>query len=227
MSGLLLLRRAILVFVLALAAVVLVPGASAPPTASAPTTESKSCARQGDALVAAGRRVHVVRRRLARRFERTRHELAACWTPTGRRTRLGIESQSAGAEVVIDMEVDLVDDRYVGVVRHEMAGAGEARTAAIYDARTGRELHNTSACLGQRGRFEGISEVVFFNSGGLAFTCNRLLVFRRASSQTAEQIEPFGTFVESLGISTGGGVLYWRVRTSPFGDIMATKSLTL
>src|SRR5687768_16567822 len=112
-------QRAALAVVLALAAVVLSSTASAP-------AKKNSCARSGDVLVEVSRHVRVVRRPLARRFGGTRHEWAACWKATGRRSRLGVEEEFP-PDHVVNMGVELVDDRYVGVVTYEYGGPGEAR----------------------------------------------------------------------------------------------------
>jgi hypothetical protein len=106
-----------------------------------------------------------------------------------------------------------------------LVGDAEHDEARVYDARTGRRLHDTNACGDLDEDFSGVQEVVFLPHGGMAFSCERLLLYRRGSSQRPIELEPPGTFVGYLAASSslGSFVLYWRDMNEA-GDVLAVRS---
>ena len=206
--------------------IALLVGAVALTRPTAVASADAPCTRPGDTLIAASRHVRVVRHRLRPRYGLTRHQFVACWTATRRRTMLGVASQDPNGDLVERARVDLIDDRYVGIVMHTFGGPAEAVRGAVYDVRKGRKLHDTRAC-GDRAdttKYWGIDEVVFLSEGGMVFTCDRLLIYRRASSQQLEQVEPPGTNVAYIAATDG--FVYWHV-LSEWDERIAVKSYRL
>lgn len=183
----------------------------------APVAEarSKSCTRGGATLEAADGNVRIVRRELKLRMQETRREaVMACWAPTGRRRTVIVE-QDVGLDLITRTDLEIVDGRYVGVVADFEGGVSESVSAAVWDARTRKRLHTAKACDDNEADFGGPEDVVFLPRGGMAFACGRLLLFRRGSTKTAQQLEPPEADVRQLGLSLRargfGPRLYWTL----------------
>jgi hypothetical protein len=187
--------------------------AAAAPVASA---KSKSCTRGGAKLEAAAGKVRVVSRPLKLRMQETRREaLMACWTSTGRRKTILVE-QDVGLDLITRTKIEIVDDRYVGLDVDFEGGASESTTAAVWDAKTRKRVHTSHRCdIVDRGDFSGPDDVEFLPHGGLAFSCGKLLLFKRAKTATAQQLEPASADVKQIGLSVGAHgfstVLYWTL----------------
>jgi hypothetical protein len=208
---------------LALAAILL---SFAPAPADA--AKRKNCLRNGATLEAASKGVAVVRVKLEPSMGRTRHEnLLACWTKTGKRTKM-VEEIDHGLDNIARTTVEIVDNRYVGVIAHNEGGISESRVARVYDAKRGKVLHTSEECEKvDQVDFNGVTDVAFLSGGGMAMACRQLVLYRRAGSE-AELIEPAGTWVTQLAVarySHGFGArLFWTVQTES-GD--ETKSIPL
>ena len=108
----------------ALAAALLIPAAAA--EAKAP-----SCTRGGATLEEASGNVRVVRRALKTNGvnETRRDGLSACWAPTGKRFRIATE-RDFGDDLRSSTRVEIVDERYAGVVLTGEGGVSIGVTAA-------------------------------------------------------------------------------------------------
>jgi len=211
---------------LPLAAAALVALGAAPGTASA--AAKPSCTRGGATAVAVSPSVKVVRVKAPRSEGQTRHvKLLACRVRTGARRTIA-DLADRGLDNIASATVEIVDDRYVGVRERNEGGVSESVVARVFDARRGRLLHTSRPCdeLDQ-GDFGGVDDAVFLEDGGMAFSCGRLFLFRRAGA-ALEQLEPDGTDVRQLAVSrdTRGfsPVLFWIVAT-PEGE--TAKSLAV
>jgi hypothetical protein len=196
-------------------------------TAPVAVGATESCTRGGAKLVAASGKTRVLRRKLRPRLdgETRREAVLACWAPTGKRKTLVLEREF-GDDLAMRTTIEIVGGRYVGVLVRTTGGEVEDISAELWDAKRQRKLHTTEACdTDPFGETTGIADVVFLPGGGMAFACQRLLLFRRASSRTAEELEPAGTRVGFLAV--GGGSdgsfirLYWT------RDGITPKSLDL
>jgi hypothetical protein len=211
----------------ALAGALLAPAAAA---SAAPTplavAATKSCFRGGAKLEAAAGGTVVVRVKGTRTRGQTRHEnLLACWVKTGRRVTIAQEVDQ-GLDNIARTDIEIVQGRYVGVLEENEGGASIDREARVYDARGRRLLHDSKKCdiIGP-GDTHGVDDVVFLDDGGMAMSCGRLLLFRKAGS-ALETLEPGGTDVRQLAASHGtqgfGQRVFWTIVT-PQGEV--TKSL--
>jgi hypothetical protein len=186
----------------------------------------KSCFRGGAKLEAAAGGTVVVRVKGKRLRGQTRHEnLLACWVKTGQRVTIAQEVD-LGLDNIARTDVEIVRGRYVGVLEENEGGASISRTARVYDARSRRLLHDSKECdMIVRGDAPGVDDVVFLENGGMAMSCGRLLLFRKAGS-AIETLEPAGTDVRQLGASHDtegfGQRMFWTIVT-PQGEV--TKSL--
>jgi len=204
----------------ALLAALLLPAAVA--DAKAP-----SCTRGGFALEQASGKVRIVTRTLKTESpQQTRREaVSACWAATGKRFRIATE-KDFGDDLRTSTRVEIVDERYVGIVETGEGGVSIGVTAAVFDARRAKRLHSTSPkCDADTDDFVGPDDVVFLPKGGMAFTCDALWFFKDAAQKTATQLEPATARPRSLALSSGSDsfsdVLYWTLADG------TTKSLTL
>src|SRR4051812_10513154 len=195
----------------------------------ASAAKKKSCTRGGATLEAAAGGVRVVRRSVKHQssHETRRQNLLACWVKTGKRTVVAREVDF-GLDNIARTRVEIVQGRYVGVIAENEGGVSLDINARIYDARTGKLLHDSKACDEvDQVDFAGVDDVAFLDGGGMAMSCRRLLLFRKASS-AMETLEPAGTDVRQIGVSHNtrgfGQRLFWTVATGP---TEVTKSLTL
>ena len=195
----------------ALLAALLLPAAAA--DAKAP-----SCTRGGATLEQASGKVRVVSRELKTQSEQeTRREaISACWAPTGKRFRIATE-RDFGDDLRSSTRVEIVDERYVGVVLTGEGGVSIGVRASVFDARRATRLHSSSPrCDDDDDDFRGPDDVAFLPDGGMAFTCGPLWIFRNAAQRTATQLEPAGAGARSLGLAAVSDafidVLYWTLR---------------
>jgi hypothetical protein len=201
---------------LILPTLLLIAVAALPATADA---KAPSCLRGHAKLEQASGSVRIVRVKAHRQSNQTRHEnLLACWVKTGKRITLAQEID-LGDDNRASTAVEIVDGRYAGVLAVNEGGVSISAAGRVYDVRTRRLLHDTSACDKlDRGDYTGPDDVAFLEGGGLAFTCNQLIVYRKAKSP-AEQLEPLGTDVHQLAVSHYsegfGQRLFWTVGSGP------------
>ena len=100
-------------------------------------------------------------------------------------------------------------------------GASESFTAASYDVKGRKPLHDSDACDSfDDGDVSGVREVVFFKNGGMAYSCGEL---RIADGNGDRALEPAGTAVSELAV-VGGGV---RQRPAPLLDGHGQQRRTL
>jgi hypothetical protein len=164
---------------------------------------SGGCLRGGAELVLAAGHVRVVALPggAAKRVQR----LYACWTRTGRRFAL---SPAAGVgSNRVQSTVHIVGDHVGSIVWTETRSV-----AALWDARTGRKLHDSRRCP-VSATARGVGEAVFLSGGAMAYSCREL---RLADADGDRQLVPAGGAVNRLAVSvdTGGPggppVLYWQ-----------------
>ena len=193
----------------ALVATLLIPAATA-------DAEAPSCTRGGATLEQASGNVRVVRRELKKtgKFQTRREALSACWAPTGKRFRIATE-QDFGDDLRSSTRVDIVDERYVGVVLTGEGGVSIGVTASVFDARQAKRLHRSTVCDVDDDDFRGPDDVVFLPRGGMAFACGALYLFRTGSSTTPQQLEPVTARARSLALSSHSDSfidrLYWTL----------------
>ena len=194
----------------ALFAALLLPAAAA--DAGAP-----SCTRDGFRLEQASGKVRIVTKNLKTNGvnETRREAVSACWTSTGKRFRIATE-RDFGDDLRTSTRVEIVDERYVGVVETGEGGVSIGVTAAVFDARRAKRLHSSShRCAADDDDFRGPDDAVFLPKGGMAFTCGPLWFFRNAAQQSATQLEPSAANPRSLGLAHGSDSfidrLYWTL----------------
>ena len=195
--------------------------------AAAADARAPSCTRDGFRLEQATGKVRIVTKNLKTNGvnETRREAVSACWTATGKRFRIATE-RDFGDDLHSSTRVEIVDERYVGIVETGEGGVSIGVTAAVFDARKAKRLHSTSPkCDAGTDDFVGPDDVVFLPKGGMAFTCGPLWFFRNAAQQSATQLEPAAANPRSLGLAHGSDsfsdVLYWTLADG------TTKSLTL
>ena len=181
--------------------------------ASAAEAKTPSCTRGGAKLEAADGKVRVVRKKLELTKQRTRREaLMACWTSSGKRKTIVLE-EDLGDDLVTHSALEIVDERYVGIVTDFVGGVSDSRSAAVWDAKTRRRLHASKACDVDQGDFSGVDDVAFLPRGGMAMSCRKLLLFRTGATKTPEQLEAGG--VRSLAVTRHSHFfiarLYWTL----------------
>jgi hypothetical protein len=220
-------RRIPLVTVLAFAAAVALVAS----TTAAAKRKPPSCTRDGATLVAAEGKVRVVRVKHTPGKQRTRNEaLLACWTSTGKRGEI-LREQDFGDDFQERTQFEIVDGRWIGAYELHSGGITESATALVYDPYNRKTVHRSAGtlCDAERGDFSGPDDVAFLPNGGMALACNRLLMLKDRSSTTAQELEPNGTFVFSLGVSQHhrgfGPRLYWTVESA--NQQQTTKSIPL
>jgi hypothetical protein len=183
---------------------------------------SKNCTRDGAKQLAASGSVRVVSmKEKLQRSDTRRDRVLGCWTSTGRRFTM-FESRDAGLDEIQHDAFTIVDNRYAGVLTRIEGGVSEDQRAAVYDVKTRKRLHRSTACDSVE---DGVADVAFLPRGGLAYACGRLRV---ADSHGDRELEPAGTDVRSLAVATNShdfsARLYWTVVS---GGTETLKSLDL
>ena len=188
--------------------------AVAAPAQAAP----KSCQREGAMLLAASGNTRVVSvRERARSSETRRDRIYGCWTTTGRRFTLFLQ-RDFGLDLIERADIEIVDGRYIGIIRTFEGGVSESRTAATWDAQRHAALRNSKPCDAvSSGDFSGVEDAAFFRNGGLAYSCNGGL--RISDGAGDRELEPQGAKVMHLAVSGNnrgfGPRLYWTAGTTP------------
>jgi hypothetical protein len=186
-----------------------------------------SCYRGGAILVQAESTTRIVhfKHKPGRRGD---DALLACWEPTGRRHKIV-------PEVFVGTQLEVVEGRWVGgLVTRDTAkangGATLSTTAFVYDAELQKTVHRSTACNDSPHRvggdaFVGVDSVAFLPYGGMAFACDRLLLFRDRTAYAPEELEPPGTPILSVAFSRYHRVarLFWTIERDP----PVTKSIRL
>ena len=187
--------------------------AIASPAQAAP----KSCQREGATLLAASGSARVVSvKEKAVNAETRRVRLYGCWTSTGRRFTLFLQ-RDFGLDLIERAHIEIVDGRYIGVIRTFEGGVSESRTAATWDASRHVAVRNSKPCDAvSSGDFSGVEDAVFFRAGGLAYSCNGSL--RVSDNHGDRELEPVGAKVTQLAVSANargfGARLYWTADTT-------------
>jgi hypothetical protein len=185
-----------------------------------------NCSRGGGKVVAASAKVRVIAiPNKPKNQESRRDQILGCRVATGKRFELFF-ARDFGLDLIERDEYEIVDERYIGVIRDFEGGVSESRTAATYDTFTRKKLRNSGPCDSvDTGDFSGVEDAAFLPRGGLAYACGRL---RISDSKGDRELEPPGTDVRNLAVSfnTRGfnSRLYWVVVT---GNVALEKSLDL
>ena len=185
-----------------------------------------SCSRGGGTVLAASARTRVISIPNRPRNQETRRDhIFGCRVITGRRFELFF-ARSFGLDLIERDQFEIVQDRYIGVIRDFEGGVSESRTAATYDTFTRKKLRHSGPCDAvDTGDFSGVEDAAFLPRGGLAYACGRL---RISDAQGDRELEPPGTDVRHLAVSfnTRGfnSRLYWIVVA---GGVEQVKSLDL
>jgi hypothetical protein len=185
-----------------------------------------NCSRGGGKVVAASAKVRVISiPNKPRNQESRRDRILGCRVATGKRFELFF-ARDFGLDLIERDDYEIVDERYIGVIRDFEGGVSESRTAATYDTFTRKKLRNSGSCDSvDTGDFSGVEDAAFLPRGGLAYACGRL---RISDSKGDRELEPPGTDVRNLAVSfnTRGfnSRLYWVVVT---GNVAQEKSLDL
>jgi hypothetical protein len=198
------------------------------PAGAAAKRKPPSCYRGGATLVAADGKVRIVRVKHTPGRQRTRNEaLLACWTSTGKRGEI-LREQDFGDDFREHTQFEIVDGRWIGAFEVHEGGISESTSALVYDAYNRKTVHKAHACDVERGDFTGVDDVAFLPNGGMAFSFNRLLMFKNRNSTALQELEPTGTFVISVAVSHFrrgfGARLYWTVESA---NQQTTKSIPL
>jgi hypothetical protein len=193
-----------LVAVLAVAA----PAQAAPP----------SCQRAGAKLLAASGNARVVSvKEKAVNAETRRDRIYGCWTTTGRRFTLFLQ-RDFGLDLIERAHIEIVDGRYIGVIRQFEGGASESRTAGTWDASKHVAVRSSKPCDAvDTPDFSGIEDAVFYKGGGLAYSCDGNL--RLSDNKGDREVEPRGSKVSGLAVGANtrlsGPRLYYAADTTP------------
>jgi hypothetical protein len=185
-----------------------------------------NCSRGGGKVVAASAKVRVIAiPNKPKNQESRRDHILGCRVATGKRFELFF-ARDFGLDLIEHDDYEIVDERYIGVIRDFEGGVSESRTAATYDTFTRKKLRNSGPCDSvDTGDFSGVEDAAFLPRGGLAYACGRL---RISDSKGDRELEPPGTDVRNLAVSfnTRGfnSRLYWVVVT---GNVAQEKSLDL
>jgi hypothetical protein len=185
-----------------------------------------SCSRGGGKVVAASAKVRVIAiPNKPKNQESRRDHILGCRVATGKRFELFF-ARDFGLDLIERDDYEIVEERYIGVIRDFEGGVSESRTAATYDTFTRKKLRNSGPCDSvDTGDFSGVEDAAFLPRGGLAYACGRL---RISDSKGDRELEPPGTDVRNLAVSfnTRGfnSRLYWVVVA---GATTTAKSLDL
>ncbi|WP_028065700.1 hypothetical protein [Solirubrobacter soli] len=168
---------------------------AAPAQAAAP-----SCQRAGAKLLAASGNARVVSvKEKAQNSETRRDRIYGCWTTTGRRFTLFL-ARDFGLDLIERDHIEIVDGRYIGVIRSFEGGVSESQTAATWDASKHVALRNSKPCDEvSTGDFSGVDDAVFYRGGGMAYSCNGSL--RLTDGKGDREVEPPGAKVAHLAVS--------------------------
>jgi hypothetical protein len=176
-----------------------------------------SCQRDGATLLAASGKARVVSVKEKPQHSETRRDrLYGCWTTTGRRFTLFLQ-RDFGLDLIERAHIEIVDGRYIGIIRDFEGGASESQTAGTWDASKHVAVRNSKPCDSvDIGDFSGIDDAVFYKNGGMAYSCNGSL--RLTDGKGDREIEPQGSKVNSLAVSSNsfnaGPVLFYRADTT-------------
>src|SRR3954447_10005799 len=122
----------------ALGSLIAVFAVAAPAQAAAP-----SCQRDGAKLLAASGNARVVSVKEKPQNSETRRErVYGCWTTTGRRFTLFVE-RDFGLDLIERAHIEIVDGRYIGVIRQFEGGVSESQTAGTWDAQKHVAVRNS------------------------------------------------------------------------------------
>jgi hypothetical protein len=185
-----------------------------------------NCSRGGGKVVAASAKVRVIAiANKPKNQESRRDHILGCRVATGKRFELFF-ARDFGLDLIERDDYEIVEERYIGVIRDFEGGVSESRTAATYDTFTRKKLRNSGPCDSvDTGDFSGVEDAAFLPRGGLAYACGRL---RISDSKGDRELEPPGTDVRNLAVSfnTRGfnSRLYWVVVA---GNATTAKSLDL
>ena len=185
-----------------------------------------NCSRGGGKVVAASAKVRVIAiANEPKNQESRRDHILGCRVATGKRFELFF-ARDFGLDLIERDDYEIVEERYIGVLRDFEGGVSESRTAATYDTFTRKKLRNSGPCDSvDTGDFSGVEDAVFLPRGGLAYACGRL---RISDAKGDRELEPPGTDVRHLAVSfnTRGfnSRLYWVVVA---GNVTTAKSLDL
>jgi hypothetical protein len=185
-----------------------------------------SCSRGGGKVVAASAKVRVISiPNKPHNQESRRDHILGCRVATGKRFELFF-ARDFGLDLIERDDYEIVEERYIGVIRDFEGGVSESRTAATYDTFKRKKLRTSAPCDNvDAGDFGGVEDAAFLPRGGLAYACGRL---RIADSKGDRELEPPGTDVRNLAVSfnTRGfnSRLYWVVVS---GNVTQEKSLDL
>jgi hypothetical protein len=185
-----------------------------------------NCSRGGGKVVAASAKVRVIAiANKPKNQESRRDHILGCRVATGKRFELFF-ARDFGLDLIERDDYEIVEERYIGVLRDFEGGVSESRTAATYDTFTRKKLRNSGPCDSvDTGDFSGVEDAAFLPRGGLAYACGRL---RISDSKGDRELEPPGTDVRNLAVSfnTRGfnSRLYWVVVA---GNVTTAKSLDL
>jgi hypothetical protein len=196
--------------------------ATAPVAVSATGASAKrkrpSCYRGGAVLVMAQYTTQIVHFRYKTGSRRGHDALLACWAPTGRRRKIS-------PQVFVGNQLEIVEGRWVGGLAFRNTAkqpgfGGDITTAFVYDAQLGKTVHRSTEC-----NDVGVDSVAFLPYGGMAFACNRLLLYRTPDEYVPHELEPPGTPILSVAFSHYHRVarLFWTIE----GDPPVTKSIRL
>jgi hypothetical protein len=196
----------------ALGSLIAILAVAAPAQAAAP-----SCQREGATLLAASGNARVVSvKEKAQHSETRRVRLYGCWTTTGRRFTLFLQ-RDFGLDLIERAHIEIVDGRYIGIIRDFEGGASESQTAGTWDASKHVALRNSKPCDSvDIGDFSGVEDAVFYKNGGMAYSCNGNL--RLTDGKGDREVESQGAKVNSLAVSANsfnaGPVLLYRADTT-------------
>jgi hypothetical protein len=185
-----------------------------------------NCSRGGGKVVAASAKVRVISIPNKPKNQETRRDhILGCRVATGKRFEMFF-ARDFGLDLIEHDTYEIVQERYIGVLRDFEGGVSESRTAATYDTFTRKKLRTSGPCDSvDTGDFSGVEDAVFLPRGGLAYACGRL---RISDSKGDRELEPPGTDVRNLAVSfnTRGfnSRLYWVVVA---GAVVTPKSLDL
>ena len=106
----------------------------------------QSCQREGAKLLAASGNARVVSvKEKAQNSETRRDRIYGCWTTTGRRFTLFLQ-RDFGLDLIERAHIEIVDGRYIGVIREFEGGVSESRTAGTWDASKHVAVRNSKPC---------------------------------------------------------------------------------
>jgi hypothetical protein len=177
-----------------------------------------SCQREGAKLLAASGNARVVSvKEKAVNSETRRDRIYGCWTTTGRRFTLFLQ-RDFGLDLIERAHIEIVDGRYIGVIREFEGGVSESRTAGTWDASKRVAVRNSKPCDAvDTPDFSGVEDAVFYRNGGLAYSCNGNL--RLSDNKGDREIEPQGAKVTGLAVGANtrgfGPRLYYTADTTP------------